>query len=63
MYLPEHFKEISEAEIASVIAAAPLACIVAHTEAGLIANHLPLLAAADGAHHRSRGRWRTTCTG
>ena len=32
MYLPEHFKEISEAEIASVIAAAPLACIVALAE-------------------------------
>jgi transcriptional regulator len=49
MYLPEHFKEISEAEIASVIGAAPLACIVAQTEAGLIANHIPLLAATDGA--------------
>ena len=49
MYLPEHFKEIGEAEIASVIRAAPLACIVAHTEAGLIANHLPLLMASDGA--------------
>src|SRR5918992_3648078 len=49
MYLPEHFKEIGEAEIASVIRAAPLACIVAHTEAGLIANHLPLLVASDGA--------------
>ena len=49
MYLPEHFKEVSEAEIASVMRAAPLACIVAQTEAGLIANHLPLLTVADGA--------------
>ena len=49
MYLPEHFKEIGEAEIASVIAVAPLACIVGHTDAGLIANHIPLLAATDGS--------------
>jgi transcriptional regulator len=49
MYLPEHFKEVDEAEIASVIAAAPLACIVAQTDVGLIANHLPLLTGADGA--------------
>lgn len=49
MYLPEHFKEVSEAEIASVMQAAPLACIVAQTDAGLIANHLPLLNVADGA--------------
>lgn len=49
MYLPEHFKEVDEAEIASVIAAAPLACVVAQTDAGLIANHLPLLTGPDGA--------------
>ena len=49
MYLPVHFKEVSAAEIASVMRAAPLACIVAQTDAGLIANHLPLLTVADGA--------------
>ena len=48
IYLPEHFREVSEAEIAEIIAGAPLACVVAQTEAGLIANHLPLLAAPDG---------------
>jgi transcriptional regulator len=48
MYLPEHFKEVDEAEIASVITSAPLACIVAQTDAGLIANHLPLLTGTDG---------------
>ena len=53
MYLPEHFKEVSESEIASVVAAAPLACIVAQTVVGLIANHLPLLTA-----RRSPGRSR-----
>jgi transcriptional regulator len=49
MYLPEHFREIDAAEIAEVMATAPLACIVAQTDAGLIANHLPLLTGADGA--------------
>ncbi len=49
MYLPEHFREVSETEIASIVAAAPLACIVAQTHEGLIANHLPLLVDADGA--------------
>ena len=29
--------------------AAPLACIAAQTDPGLIANHLPLLTVADGA--------------
>jgi transcriptional regulator len=49
MYLPEHFREIDAAEIAAVMATGPLACIVAQTDAGLIANHLPLLTGADGA--------------
>ncbi len=48
MYTPAHFKEIDAAEIAGVIAAAPLACIVAQTREGLVANHIPLLAAPDG---------------
>lgn len=49
MYTPEHFREIDPAEIARVIAEAPLACIVANTADGLVANHVPVLAAADGA--------------
>lgn len=48
MYIPPHFQEISNDEINAVIAAAPLACIVAQTPGGLIANHIPLLAAPDG---------------
>jgi transcriptional regulator len=48
MYTPAHFNEIDKAEIAEVIRSAPLACIVAQTAEGLIANHIPLLAAADG---------------
>jgi transcriptional regulator len=48
MYLPPHFVETDAAAIAATIAAAPLACIVAQTEVGLMANHIPLLAAPDG---------------
>lgn len=48
MYIPPHFQEVSTDEIDAVIAAAPLACIVAETAEGLIANHIPLLAAPDG---------------
>ncbi len=48
MYVPAHFQETNPDEIAAIIAAAPLACIVAQTEQGLIANHIPLLADRDG---------------
>jgi len=48
MYIPPHFLEIDPAEIKAVIETAPLACLVAQTATGLIANHLPLLAAPDG---------------
>lgn len=48
MYSPTHFQEINEQEIASVIRDAPLACIVAQTDQGLIANHIPLLAGPNG---------------
>lgn len=43
MYLPDHFKEVDPAEIASIILDAPLACVVAHTRDGLVANHVPLM--------------------
>jgi len=48
MYLPEHFKEVDPAEIAEVISAAPLGCVVANTSEGLVANHVPLLADKNG---------------
>lgn len=48
MYMPPHFQEVRSEEIKALIEAAPLACIVAHTSEGLIANHIPLLAAPDG---------------
>lgn len=48
MYIPQHFHEVSPDEIAAVIETAPLACIVAQTAQGLIANHIPLLRAPDG---------------
>lgn len=48
MYLPEHFREVAPGEIADIITAAPLGCVVAHTADGLIANHLPILADKTG---------------
>lgn len=48
MYLPDHFAESDPAEIGAIMEGAPLACVVAQTAAGLVANHLPLLAAPDG---------------
>lgn len=43
MYLPDHFKEVDPAEIISIIAGAPLACVVANSSEGLVANHVPLM--------------------
>ena len=48
VYVPLHFQEAEPAEIAALIVEFPLACIVAQTAAGLVANHVPLLADADG---------------
>ena len=48
MYIPPHFAETDPARIAEVLGAAPLACIVAQTPEGLLANHIPLLARPDG---------------
>ena len=48
MYVPPHFQEINKDEIDAVIDSAPLACVVAQTDSGLIANHIPLLRAPDG---------------
>ncbi|MCC5986363.1 MAG: FMN-binding negative transcriptional regulator [Pararhodobacter sp.] len=48
MYLPDHFHEVDPTEIEGLVAAHPLACVVAQTKAGLIANHLPLLPGKDG---------------
>ncbi|MBS1165374.1 MAG: FMN-binding negative transcriptional regulator [Proteobacteria bacterium] len=49
MYLPEHFNEVDPEAVASLIAAAPLAALVAETREGLIANHIPLITTKDGA--------------
>jgi transcriptional regulator len=48
MYIPPHFQETSPDEIKEIVEAAPLACIVAMTAEGLVANHIPLLAATGG---------------
>ena len=44
MYLPTHFEETDAAEIEAILSDAPLAALVAVTDAGLVANHIPLLA-------------------
>ena len=49
MYLPEHFRETDPAEVAGLIAAYPLAVIVAQTEQGLVANHIPVMADGEAA--------------
>ncbi|MCB1360869.1 MAG: FMN-binding negative transcriptional regulator [Rhodobacter sp.] len=48
MYCPAHFTESGPAEIAQLLAAHPLAALVAMGPAGLVANHLPLLRDGDG---------------
>lgn len=48
MYIPPHFQELDPTEIAAVMETAPLACVVAQTPAGIVANHLPLLAGPEG---------------
>lgn len=48
MYVPPHFEEVSEDAISAILDDAPLACIVAQTSRGLIANHLPLLRSSQG---------------
>jgi transcriptional regulator len=48
MYIPPHFLEINAQEIHAVIEVAPLACLVAQTPEGLIANHIPLISTPDG---------------
>ncbi|WP_187969454.1 FMN-binding negative transcriptional regulator [Aquibium microcysteis] len=48
MYIPPHFQEIDPHEIRAVIETAPLACVVAQTTEGLVANHIPMLSAPDG---------------
>ena len=43
MYLPAHFAENRPEEIDRLIDTYPLAAIVAQTDSGLVANHIPLL--------------------
>jgi transcriptional regulator len=48
MYIPPHFEEVRLDAISAIMQDAPLACVVAQTPAGLVANHLPLLQGPDG---------------
>jgi len=47
MYTPTHFAESDTAEVDRLCAAHPLATLVATTEQGLVANHIPVLRAGD----------------
>ncbi|MTH79173.1 FMN-binding negative transcriptional regulator [Paracoccus aestuariivivens] len=49
MYLPEAFEERDPVEVETVLRDYPLACIVAQTQEGLVANHIPLLMGPDGS--------------
>ena len=48
MYNPAHFTETDQTRIEALMAAHPLATLVAMTEGGLDANHLPLLRDGEG---------------
>ena len=43
MYFPPHFEETDPSQICKLIDKFPLAILVAQTEQGLVANHLPLM--------------------
>lgn len=46
MYVPNHFAEVDFEAMRKLIAAHPLATLVMHTNAGLVANHLPIVLVA-----------------
>jgi transcriptional regulator len=46
MYLPPHFHETNAEAIKEIIETNPLACIIAQTDSGLVANHIPLFKTA-----------------
>ena len=43
MYLPPHFEETDSSQIYKLTEKVPLAILVAQTEQGLVANHIPLM--------------------
>ena len=43
MYLPPHFEETDSSQIYELIDEFPLAVLVAQTEQGIVANHIPLM--------------------
>lgn len=47
MYIPNKFKEVRSEKIKDLIEGYPLACIVAHTQHGLCATHVPLILKAE----------------
>lgn len=67
MYLPSHFREDRPDVLRQLIEANPLAALVSTADAGLVANHLPLLFdPAEGPHGtltghlaRANDQWQT----
>lgn len=56
MYLPKHFRAPDAAAMHALMRSCPLACVVIHDGAALLANHIPLeLDAADGRATTLRG--------
>ncbi len=55
MYRPKHFALDDVAEYLALMQAQPLATVVQHTEAGLQANHIPLLVERQNDAWRIRG--------
>ena len=49
MYLPPHFSETDSEQSNALIDSRPLATLVAMTDAGLVANHIPMLRDGDNA--------------
>lgn len=43
MYIPQHFQQLSQQELRSLIRDYPLATLVTNTQDGLCANHVPLI--------------------
>lgn len=51
MYLPQHFAQTDHTKLHELITQSPLGILIAHTHAGIEANHLPFeLDAEQGAH-------------
>lgn len=66
MYIPEKFKETRPEMLQPIMRAHPLATLVANTESGIVANHIPVMTLAEpaplgklrGHIARANGLWK-----